>query len=106
MVTVISPDLKRTSERIDTHGNIINAKTKELIQKNDQEYIPTPEEMHPVINGVSLPTESPTTLQVSIRNPKIIQEDIVVTEAKLEQLKEEKRMKIEEMRRELEELES
>ena len=40
MTTIISPNIKKTSERIDTAGNVINPKTKEIIQKNEPEFIP------------------------------------------------------------------
>lgn len=36
---VISPNIKRQSERIDPAGNIINSKTKEVIKPIEPEYI-------------------------------------------------------------------
>ena len=36
---VISPNIKRQSERIDPAGNIINSKTKEVIKSIEPEYI-------------------------------------------------------------------
>ncbi len=103
MNTIISPNIKKTSERIDPQGNIINPKTKEIIRPNTQEYIPTPEEQAIVSPQA---TEAPTVVVSASRTPKVIQEEIVAVEAKLELLKEEKKAKIEEMRKELEELEA
>jgi len=37
---VISPNIKKVSERIDPDGNIINARTKEVIKKVEPEYVP------------------------------------------------------------------
>lgn len=37
---VISPNIKKESVRIDPSGNIINAKTKEIIKPVEPEYVP------------------------------------------------------------------
>lgn len=56
MNTIISPNLKRTSERIDPTGNVINAKTKEIIKPIEPEYIPpnipveAPQAPTPIVN--------------------------------------------------------
>jgi len=46
MTTVISPNIHKESDRIDPQGNIINPKTKQVIQSNEPEYIPTQEEIN------------------------------------------------------------
>lgn len=40
MTTVISPNLIHTRDRIDPSGNIINPKTKQIIQPVQEEYVP------------------------------------------------------------------
>lgn len=63
----ISPNMKRTKDRIDTAGNIINPETKEIIQKNDPGYIPTKEEVEAKIN---VPVEPiPVPQEVKALNP-------------------------------------
>ena len=56
MNTIISPNLKRTSERIDPAGNIINARTKEIIKPVEPVYVPpetpveAPQAPTPIVN--------------------------------------------------------
>lgn len=103
MTTVISPNIKRTSERINPNGDVINPKTKQVIAPNTQEYIPTPEEAAIVAPQV---TESTTIKVNSVRTLKVIKDEIVSLEAKLAELQEEKKLKVEEMKKELEEAEN
>ncbi len=58
MNTIISNNLKRTSERIDPAGNVINARTKEIIQPVESVYVP------PVV-------ETPAVAQVEAKTSKI-----------------------------------
>ena len=107
MTTYISPNLKKVSERIDPQGNVIDPRTKQIIQKNNQEYTPTPEELARVDtttqpDPVPQATESPTVKATSERTLKTIKEEIAATEANLAILKIEKEQKAEEMRKELE----
>ena len=37
---IISPNIRKTSERIDPSGNIINPRTKQVIQHAEPEYAP------------------------------------------------------------------
>ena len=59
MNTIISPNLKRTSERIDPAGNVINARTKEIIKPIETEYVPpvapveAPQAPTPIVNEPS-----------------------------------------------------
>lgn len=46
MNVVISPNIKKESVRIDTSGNIINPRTKEVLQSNAPEYVPTMQEIN------------------------------------------------------------
>ena len=85
----ISPNLKKTSERIDPSGNIINPRTKEIIKPVIEEYVP------PVDNTPLNAPEAPTT------SVKSIQEQIDEAEKKVATLKELKKAKIAEMKAEL-----
>lgn len=94
MNTIISPNLKRISERIDPAGNVINPKTKQVIEPVEPEYIPPPEAPQapmPIVNAPS----SPLTIQQQIDEAKM-------NLAKLEELK---KLKIAEMKAQLELLE-
>ena len=53
---VIAPNIKRTSDRIDPAGNIINAKTKEIIKPIEQEYIPPTPVVEPIVEQVEKPS--------------------------------------------------
>jgi len=98
MNTIISNNLKRTSERIDPAGNIIDARTKQIIQPVETPYIPTAAE--------SAGTPAPVVSQITpISNPIDIQTQIEQAEAKVTELKELKRLKIVEMKKQLEALE-
>lgn len=103
MTTIISPNIKRTSERINKDGDVINPRTKQIISRNTQEYIPTPEEAAIVAPQA---IESPTVEVNTSRTLKIIKDEIVAVEAKLATLQEEKKMKVEAMKKELEEAEN
>lgn len=52
--TYISPNLKRTSERINTNGDVINPDTKQIIKPIEPEYIepvPQPGDLVGTINN-------------------------------------------------------
>ncbi len=38
---IVSPNIKRVSERIDPAGNVINPRTKQIIQPVQSEYVPS-----------------------------------------------------------------
>ena len=59
----ISPNIKKTSDRIDTSGNIINKDTKEIIVPNTPEVID-----QPVVNT---PPEAPQAPQASSLSEKV-----------------------------------
>lgn len=48
MNVTISPNIKKVSERIDPQGNIIDARTKQIIEKNEPEPIFTEQEAPPI----------------------------------------------------------
>jgi hypothetical protein len=55
MTVVISPNIKKTSVRIDPSGNIINPRTKEITQPVEAEYVPPTQPIQPT----PIPDDSP-----------------------------------------------
>lgn len=96
MNTFISPNLKRTSERIDPSGNIINPRTKQVIQQTEPEYIP------PTAVPVQTPYNAP---QAPTANAISVIDQIRLAKENLAQLEELKKLKIAEKKAELELLE-
>lgn len=94
---IISPNIKRVSERIDPSGNVINPVTKQVVIPNTPEYIPTVEDMTP--KTVVQPTLGGAS------SPLSIQQQIDEAKANLLKLEELKKLKIAEMRAQLELLE-
>jgi hypothetical protein len=94
---VMSPNIKKVSERIDTKGNVINPVTKQVIVPNVIEEI-NQEDMTPkvVTPQPVIPSSSPLSIQQQIDEAK----------ANLVKLEELKKLKIAEMRAQLELLES
>lgn len=92
----ISPNLKKTSERIDPSGNVINPRTKEIIKPVIEEYVA------PVVEE-NMPYNAP---QAPTTNAMSIQEQIDEAKKNLANLEELKKLKIAEMKKQLELLES
>lgn len=92
----IDQNLKKTSERIDPEGNIINPRTKQIIEPVIQEYIPPVQ----TENTPQKPQNAPVT------NAMSIQEQIDEAKKNLANLEELKKLKIAEMKKQLELLES
>lgn len=92
---IISPNIKKQSDRIDPQGNIIDKRTKQIIEPITPEYVP------PVQQEYTPPqaTKSPTTSSLSI------QEQIDEAKNNLLKLEELKKLKIAQMKAELELLE-
>lgn len=88
---IISPNIKRVSERIDPSGNVINPVTKQVVIPNTPEYIPTVEDMTPKTVVQPVVSSSPLSIQQQIDEAK---ENLL----KLEELK---KLKIEEMKAQL-----
>ena len=90
---VISPSPIKTSERIDINGNIIDPRTKQIVIPKEPDYVP--------------PTTTTDTLQTSTPLPLpelSIQDQIEQAKANLIKLEEAKKVKIEEMEKELKKL--
>jgi hypothetical protein len=117
MNVIISPNIKKERVRIDTLGNVIDPHTKEIIERNEV-YKPTKEQIQAITERLAgtdaTQTEEPSTdnapkglvqTLVDLSSPKAIQEQIYRVEEELNRLKELKRIKIEDMKRELQELE-
>lgn len=101
---VIAQNIKRTSERIDPSGNIINPRTKQIIQNVAPEYVEpvvtTP--LEPVYNA----PQAPITNFMSQGGQLSIQDQITQARANLAQLEELKKLKIAEMKATIELLEN
>jgi len=93
---VVSPQPHKTSERIDTYGNVINPITKKVIIPNMPEYVPTQEE---ITKFTVKQDETPVTRETS---PLSIQEQIEQAKKNLVALEELKQLKIKEMEAQLE----
>lgn len=101
---------------IDTAGNIINPETKEIIQRSVPDYIPTKEEIETQINAkpsveplaeklneiMAYDSQGGFNLDLNLS----IQEQIVVVEKLLLELKEKKKQEIARRKAELAELEA
>ena len=94
MNVIISPNIKKERERIDTKGNVINPRTKEIIKEEEKEFIPPQE----------APQASPQALN-TLDNPLSIQQKIDEAKENLAKLEELKKLKIAEMKAQLELLE-
>ena len=98
MTTIISQNLKKTSERIDPAGNIINPSTKQIIKAIEPEFVAP-------VTAPSIPIEAPQTPinVVTVQSGGLsIQEQIDAAKANLAKLQELKKLKIQEMEAELE----
>jgi len=96
MTTVISPNLKRESVRIDTQGNEINPRTKQVINPAETEYVAPP---------VTPPEAQNAPVAVVSYETVDIQSLIIQAENEVVRLKELKRQKIADMKKQLEDLE-
>lgn len=102
---VISPNIQKSSERIDQNGNVIDKLTKQVIEPKQQEYIP-PQSVEVPVEAHLAPVFAPQTTETPKSGTLSIQEQINATEAKLNELKEAKKQQIEEMKKQLLELEN
>lgn len=99
----IDPNLKKEAVRLDINGNIINPKTKEIVQPNAPDYIPTKEEIELQINA---PKVEPVSQDISTpKETKTISEQIEEAKAHLADLELKKKQEIERMKEELAKLE-
>lgn len=106
MPVVISPNIKKTREYIDVNGNTVVPHTKEIIKSvNEDNYVPTPEELKGITNPQP-PQPSPEAQNATVSNPLSIQEQIDQAKENLAKLEELKKLKIAEMKAQLELLQS
>lgn len=98
MNVIISPNIKKQSDRIDTSGNIIDARTKQILKPNLPDYVF--EEPAQAVAPAVEPKMAPITNALSI------QEQIDQAKENLTKLEELKKLKIAQMKAELELLES
>ena len=77
MTTVISPNIQKTSVRIDTAGNVIDARSKQVITPVETEYVP-PVEVAPVAPVVApvAPAESKIDSMISKKIEEIVNRKI------------------------------
>lgn len=91
-------NLIKTSERIDTFGNVIDPRTKQILTPVEKPYVPTAAELSRIV--------TPQVISTSNASPMDIQAQIEQAEKVVVALKEVKRLKIAEMRAQLEALEA
>lgn len=96
--TFISPNPVKTTERIDSNGNVINPKTKQIITPVETVYIPPTPPPEPTPE----PTGCPVTVVETKGDGLSVLEQIEQAKAHLQSLEELKRLKIEEKKKELE----
>ncbi len=103
MGVFISPNLKKTSERIDTSGNVIDPKTKQILKTNESEYVPPVE----VVANPVIETTQTDKVEIVSTNPNLsITEQIEAAKQLVLDLEQKKKEIIEAKRKELEELEN
>lgn len=106
MAVLISPNIKRQSVRIDPAGNIINARTKQVIEPVTPEYVaPVPENI-PSVAFEENPNRPYTAPQAPTANGISVIEQIRQAKENLAQLEELKKLQIAAKKAELELLES
>jgi len=75
MTTIISPNIKKVSERIDTSGNVIDPRTKQVVIPNVVEVI-NPEDMIPKVVSQETIPEVKSTSKIDEMISKKIEEII------------------------------
>lgn len=100
MGVFISPNIKKESVRINPNGDIIDPKTKQVIQEIEPEFVAPTEPIE------QPPKELVGEVVKQFEQTKSIKELIAETEATLVQLKEMRKQEIERMKAEVAELEA
>jgi len=95
---VLSPNIKKTSERINIKGDVIDPRTKQVIVPNEVEAPPPPTPPAPPPQ----PVEPPVTPEVVKDDGLGVLDEIQATKKRLAELEELKRLKIKEKEAELE----
>lgn len=102
----ISPNIKRIKESIDINGNKVIPFTKQVTEfANANDYVPTAEELKAITQPRQEVSE-PTVKSVIPSSPLDIQEQIDKAKENLTKLEELKKLKIAEMKAQLELLET
>ncbi len=101
MAVVISPNIKKESVRINPDGNIIDPKSKKVIQKEEAPYIPSTEELNKFVQSPQAPVGNATSPKADLS----ILEQIEQAKALLASLEAKKKEEIALRKKELEELE-
>lgn len=100
---VISPNIKKESVRINTNGDVIDPRTKQIVSKNEPDYVPSREEIEAQINAAPAAEQPPVPSTVRALS---IKEQIIEAEKHLADLKVLRVAEIEKMKAELAELEA
>lgn len=98
---IISPNIKKTSDRIDINGNIINPRTKEILVPKEVEIQPVPPLPKTSPEAVTAPTAGLPAKDSGLD----VLSQIEATKQRLQELEELKKLKIAEKKAELELLE-
>jgi hypothetical protein len=109
MVVQISANLNKRKESIDANGNTVVPFTKQIIKSVDADnYIPTPEELQAITNPKPVEEVKPEPVFALGGNQTglSVQQQIDEAKKQLAQLEELKKLKIAEMKAELELLQS
>ncbi len=85
----------KTSETIDRGGNIIDARTKQIIQPKEADYIPPVAEPQEPVQATVMPPQAPIMPQVDALS---VQAQIDAVKDNLRKLEELKALKIQEMK--------
>lgn len=104
---VISANLKKTRDRINLDGSVIDPRTKQVIAPNRPEYVPTAAETARAVapQVAPEPAQAPVAHQAVGNDPLDILDQIKQAKARLKDLEELKKLKIKEKKAELELLE-
>jgi len=102
MTVVISPNIRKESVRIDPEGNVINARTKQVIEPVTPEYVAP--EVAPVVAPVVTPLVASVIVPV-VQGEISVLDQIAQAKKHLAELEELKKFRIAEKKAELELLE-
>lgn len=100
---IISPNIKKESVRINTNGDVIDPRTKQIVSKNEPDYKPTREEIEAQINAAPQVIEVP---KPTTETKLTISQQIEQAKAHLADLELQKQDEIKRMKEELARLEA
>lgn len=76
MSVIIAPNMKRSRVLIDSSGNELDPKTKQIIKRNVPDYIPTKEEIEAKINIPAQPVPIPEVVKANNPLAEIIKKQV------------------------------